>query len=107
MLGDCSRASERPTPVGTSIEALMDRASLGRISVLAEGQHDDDLQKINDLIKDTKRSLHKGLGKPEPLKGKLAGWWSRRITDEHRLVYRVSGHGPSQVLEIAQCRLHY
>ena len=44
-----------------------------------------------------------GLGKPEPLRGDLSGWWSRRITREHRLVYRIRG----DVLEIASCRYHY
>lgn len=47
------------------------------------------------------------MGKPEPLKEKLSGWWSRRITEEHRLVYRVTGKPPDQALEIAQCRFHY
>ena len=51
---------------------------------------------INDLIKDIKRNPFKGLGKPEPLKHDLAGWWSRRISGEHRLVYRVSGKGESR-----------
>jgi len=46
-------------------------------------------QRINELIKDTLRSPFKGIGKPEPLKGDLAGCWSRRITDEHRLVYAI------------------
>ncbi|WP_142849364.1 Txe/YoeB family addiction module toxin [Telmatospirillum sp. J64-1] len=67
----------------------------------------DTLKKINDLIKDAKRDPFKGLGKPEPLKENLAGWWSRRITGEHRLVYRVSGSGAGKALEIAQCRYHY
>jgi len=62
---------------------------------------------INDLIVDTCRTPFKGLGKPEPLKYGLKGWWSRRITGEHRLVYRVSGKGKHQKLEIAQCRYHY
>jgi toxin YoeB len=48
-----------------------------------------------------------GLGKPEPLRGNYKGWWSRRITDEHRLVYRVTGSGAAQAIEIAQCRFHY
>jgi toxin YoeB len=65
------------------------------------------LKIINDLIKDAKRNPFKGLGKPEPLKYALKGWWSRRITGEHRLVYRVAGTGDSQQLEIAQCRYHY
>jgi toxin YoeB len=63
--------------------------------------------KINDLIEDIRRSPFKGLGKPEPLRGNLAGWWSRRITGEHRLVYRVAGKGGDQRVEIVQCRYHY
>lgn len=53
------------------------------------------------------REPFKGTGKPEPLGGNLAGWWSRRINQEHRLVYRVSGKGEAQALEVAQCRYHY
>ena len=60
-------------------------------------------QKINALIKDVRRDSFKGLGKPEPLKGALAGFWSRRISDEHRMVYKVSGGD----LLIAQLRYHY
>lgn len=62
---------------------------------------------INDLINDAKMTPFQGLGKPEPLKYDLKGWWSRRITGEHRLVYRLSGKGKDQKLEIAQCRYHY
>ena len=62
---------------------------------------------INDLINDTRRSPFRGLGKPEPLKYDLKGWWSRRITSDHRLVYRVSGSGSLQQLQILQCRYHY
>ena len=62
---------------------------------------------INDLINDAKKTPFTGFGKPEPLKYGLKGWWSRRITGEHRLVYRVSGKGEDQTLEIAQCRYHY
>jgi toxin YoeB len=65
------------------------------------------LNSINNLIADIKRNPFKGLGKPEPLKHALAGWWSRRISGEHRLVYRISGKGDAQQLEIAQCRYHY
>jgi toxin YoeB len=65
------------------------------------------LQSVNDLIKDIRRDPFRGLGKPEPLKHALAGWWSRRITGEHRLVYRVSGKKPGQMVEIIQCRYHY
>lgn len=61
------------------------------------------LQRINTLIKETMRSPFKGIGKPEPLKGDLSGFWSRRITDEHRLVYFIN----SNKLHIIQCRFHY
>ena len=61
------------------------------------------LARLNALIEQCCRNPFKGTGKPEPLKGDLQGWWSRRITQEHRLVYRaVDG-----VLQIAQCRYHY
>ena len=63
--------------------------------------------KVDNLIHDIRRSPFSGLGKPEPLRGGLSGWWSRRITAEHRLVYRVSGKGRDQRVEIAQCRYHY
>jgi toxin YoeB len=65
------------------------------------------LQRINSLIGDVKRDSFKGFGKPEPLKGNLAGYWSRRITGEHRLVYRVHGLKPDHVLTIIQARFHY
>jgi len=68
---------------------------------------DKGLNRVIDLINATKRLPFKGIGKPEPLKGDLTGWWSRRITDEHRFVYRVSGKGESQQLDIAQLRYHY
>lgn len=64
-------------------------------------------EKLNELIKECRRDPFRGIGKPEPLKEKLSGWWSRRITVADRLVYRVSGKAPDQVLEIAQCRFHY
>ncbi len=64
--------------------------------------------KINDLISDIRRNPFTGLGKPEPLKADMAGFWARRITDEHRLIYRIVGkRGVDQALEIAQCRFHY
>ena len=63
--------------------------------------------RINELIKQCKRTPFKGTGKPEPLKGDLTGWWSRRISQEDRMVYRVSGAGDGQGLEIAQLRFHY
>ena len=61
--------------------------------------------KILGLIEDAHPFT--GLGKPEPLKGEYKGWWSRRISDEQRLVYRVTGTGAAQAIEIAQCRFHY
>ena len=67
----------------------------------------DVLAKLNALIENTRRQPFTGLGKPEPLKGALSGFWSRRITSEHRLVYRVTGTGDDQRLEIVQCRYHY
>jgi toxin YoeB len=63
--------------------------------------------KILALLADARRNPFSGLGKPEPLRGNYKGWWSRRITDEHRLVYRVTGSGAAQAIEIAQCRFHY
>ena len=65
------------------------------------------LDRINALIKECSRDPFRGTGKPEPLSGNLAGWWSRRINREHPLVYRVSGKGEAQALEVAQCRYHY
>lgn len=65
------------------------------------------LKRINDLIEECRRNPFKGTGKPEPLKGDLQGWWSRRITKDDRLVYRVEGKGDDQRLDVAQCRLHY
>ncbi|HEU5290563.1 MAG TPA: Txe/YoeB family addiction module toxin [Cyclobacteriaceae bacterium] len=67
----------------------------------------DTLDKINNLIKEIKRDPFKGKGKPEPSKGNLAGYWSRRITGEHRLVYRVQGTRADQTLKIIQARFHY
>jgi len=61
------------------------------------------LKRINDLIKEVTRTPFQGTGKPEALRNALAGYWSRRINDEHRLVYKVEG---DSVL-IAQARLHY
>lgn len=63
--------------------------------------------RINTLIVNTMRDPFRGLGKPEPLRNELAGWWSRRITQEHRLVYRCFGKGADQRIEIIQCRGHY
>ena len=65
------------------------------------------LDRINALLKECMRDPFCGLGKPEPLGQNMAGWWSRRINREHRLVYRVTGSGDAQALEVAQCRYHY
>ena len=65
------------------------------------------LKRLNGLIAEVMRHPFQGTGKPEPLRNELAGWWSRRINDEHRLVYRVTGTGDSQAIEIASCRFHY
>lgn len=70
--------------------------------------HDAKLfDKLNALIEECRRHPFKGTGKPEPLGGNLSGWWSRRISHEHRLVYRVAGTGEEQTLQVAQCRYHY
>ncbi len=61
------------------------------------------VERINKLIRETQRDPFAGIGKPESLKHALAGFWSRRITDEHRMVYRVEG----KTLMIAQLRFHY
>lgn len=61
------------------------------------------VERINKLIKEVVREPFAGVGKPEPLKHALAGFWSRRITDEHRMVYRVEG----DELQLAQLRFHY
>ena len=67
-------------------------------------QTDKKMQKrVNELIRDTVRSPFEGIGKPEPLKHAFFGFWSRRISPEHRMVYRVVG----ETLEIAQLRYHY
>ena len=68
----------------------------------------DTLIRLNSLIENARRTPFTGIGKPEPLRGEFAGWWSRRITGEHRLVYRVQGKaGDDQRIEIAACRYHY
>lgn len=63
----------------------------------------DKLRKINNLIKKCQRTPFTGLGKPEPLKGNLHGFWSRRIDDEHRLIYSYENN----TLTIISCRYHY
>jgi toxin YoeB len=61
------------------------------------------LLRLNQLIKDIRRSPYDGIGKPEPLKHQLAGWWSRRIDGEHRVLYRVT----EQAIELSNLRHHY
>ena len=60
------------------------------------------LKRVNQLVKDIERNGHEGIGKPEPLKHDFQGYWSRRIDDEHRLVYRIEGGS----IYIAACRFH-
>ena len=61
------------------------------------------LTKINALLKDISRNPYSGLGKPEPLKYKYQGFWSRKIDNEHRLIYQVK----NDEIRIAKCRFHY
>ena len=68
-----------------------------------QGQDKKTLKKINKLIQDIDRNHNEGIGKPEALKGNLTGWWSRRIDEKNRLVYRIE----NDIIEIAQCRGHY
>nr|WP_233151013.1 Txe/YoeB family addiction module toxin [Sphingomonas sp. BT553] len=63
--------------------------------------------RVNALIGECLRHPFTGTGKPEPLRQNLTGWWSRRITGEHRLVYRVRGSGDAQALEVLSCRYNY
>ncbi len=68
-----------------------------------QSQDKKTLKRINSLIKDMQRTPYEGLGKPEPLKENLTGWWSRRIDEANRIVYRVKDNA----LVIAACRNHY
>lgn len=61
------------------------------------------LKRINQLVKDIKRNPYEGIGKPEALKGNLSGFWSRRITDEHRIVYAIK----EDAVIIISCKGHY
>ncbi|MDN5213479.1 Txe/YoeB family addiction module toxin [Fulvivirgaceae bacterium BMA12] len=61
------------------------------------------VNKINELVKTISRTPFDGIGKPEPLRGNLQGFWSRRISQEHRLVYKIE----DDLLSIVQCRFHY
>lgn len=64
-------------------------------------------ERLNALIEECRRDPFRGTGKPEPLKRHLSGWWSRRLTGEHRLVYRVTGKGEARALEVLSCRYHH
>ena len=68
-----------------------------------QAQDKKTLKRINLLLQDIDRNGHSGIGKPEPLKGNLQGYWSRRIDDTNRLVYRIIDNR----IEILQCRTHY
>ena len=61
------------------------------------------LKRINELLKDISRNPYEGIGKPEPLKHKYSGFWSRRIDSEHRLIYKII----NDEIRIAKCRFHY
>jgi toxin YoeB len=63
----------------------------------------DNVKKINGLLKDILRNPFSGLGKPEPLVGNYKGYWSRRINQEHRLIYKVE----DKMIIVASCRFHY
>ena len=68
----------------------------------------DIVARIKDLIKSIRQDTFKGIGKPEPLRYDLKGYWSRRITGEHRIVYKITGtKGVDQRCIIIQCRFHY
>ena len=68
-----------------------------------QSQDKKTLKRINQLLQDIERNGYGGIGKPEPLRGDLSGFWSRRIDDEHRIVYRIS----EDRIEIIQCKGHY
>ncbi|MCA3182451.1 MULTISPECIES: Txe/YoeB family addiction module toxin [unclassified Cupriavidus] len=68
-----------------------------------QGQDRKTLRRINQLVDDARRSPFEGIGKPEPLKGNLAGFWSRRIDDTNRLVYKAD----DTAVSIVSCRYHY
>ena len=68
-----------------------------------QSQDKKTLKRINQLIRDAERDPFNGIGKPEPLKGDLSGFWSRRIDEENRLVYRTN----NGILEILSCKGHY
>ncbi len=65
------------------------------------------LKKLNALLKDIERNEYEGIGKPEPLKNDLSGYWSRRIDDFNRIVYRIAEYEGKKYIEIIQCATHY
>lgn len=71
-----------------------------------QGQDKRTLRRINLLLRDILRGGHQGIGKAEPLRGELSGFWSRRIDDKNRLIYRIAGPEPG-VVEVISCRDHY
>jgi toxin YoeB len=103
-----SRKSKRKSAAGA---APAEKPSLEVFYAARAAQDRDWLQanqraahaRLEQLVEDIRRSPFRGLGKPEPLRFKWSGWWSRRITREHRLVYKVEAGMPY----IAQCRFHY
>lgn len=68
-----------------------------------QAQDKKTLKRINQLIRDMLRAPYEGLGKPEPLKGNLSGWWSRRIDTSNRIVYKLA----NDTIIIAACKNHY
>lgn len=68
-----------------------------------QNQDKKTLKRINALLKDIQRNTYEGIGKPEPLKGNLSGWWSRRIDETNRIVYRQK----DDCIIIASCKGHY
>lgn len=92
----------RPPAPAVAVEPFY--ASQAKQDIAWWRKHDPRLlERIVSLIAEIRRTPFTGRGKPEPLKGEWRGYWSRRITEEHRLVYRVEG----RVLYIAQARYHY
>jgi toxin YoeB len=69
-----------------------------------QNQDKKTVRRVNQLLQDIVRNGYEGIGKPEPLRNNRTGWWSRRIDDTNRLVYRIRNDGD---IEIAQCRGHY
>jgi len=72
-----------------------------------QGQDRRTIKKVNELLKDIERNGYKGKGKPEPLKGDLAGWWSVKIDEKNRLVFKIEEQDGERMLIISQCGTHY